>query len=139
MSNEYFSRRRRHTRFDCDWSSDVCSSDLADQIVLGQRLTTCHDHFGNFPWFNVLRFHFDPRLDAKYVLDFLRELPHELLFVAHDHHAVVLALAQPSVGNHCRGDGLAAARKYAQKYTWLTNSKQPKRAVQGLMLVRSRD
>src|SRR2546430_13358822 len=23
-----FSRRRRHTRFDCDWSSDVCSSDL---------------------------------------------------------------------------------------------------------------
>src|SRR5205085_4131456 len=21
--------RRRHTRFDCDWSSDVCSSDLA--------------------------------------------------------------------------------------------------------------
>src|SRR5205085_7856219 len=24
----YFSSRRRHTRFDCDWSSDVCSSDL---------------------------------------------------------------------------------------------------------------
>src|SRR5256886_10974584 len=24
-----FSSRRRHTRFDCDWSSDVCSSDLA--------------------------------------------------------------------------------------------------------------
>src|SRR5688572_33429634 len=23
-----FSSRRRHTRFDCDWSSDVCSSDL---------------------------------------------------------------------------------------------------------------
>src|SRR2546430_16554123 len=25
----FFSSRRRHTRFDCDWSSDVCSSDLA--------------------------------------------------------------------------------------------------------------
>src|SRR2546430_11778408 len=24
----FFSSRRRHTRFDCDWSSDVCSSDL---------------------------------------------------------------------------------------------------------------
>src|SRR5256886_5528070 len=24
-----FSSRRRHTRFDCDWSSDVCSSDLS--------------------------------------------------------------------------------------------------------------
>src|SRR5260370_6698602 len=23
----FFSRKRRHTRFKCDWSSDVCSSD----------------------------------------------------------------------------------------------------------------
>src|SRR2546427_5463125 len=28
----FFSSRRRHTRFDCDWSSDVCSSDL-DRLV----------------------------------------------------------------------------------------------------------
>src|SRR2546430_12141267 len=27
----FFSSRRRHTRFDCDWSSDVCSSDLGQQ------------------------------------------------------------------------------------------------------------
>src|SRR2546430_2881468 len=27
----FFSSRRRHTRFDCDWSSDVCSSDLASR------------------------------------------------------------------------------------------------------------
>src|SRR5205085_7145783 len=26
----FFSSRRRHTRFDCDWSSDVCSSDLLE-------------------------------------------------------------------------------------------------------------
>src|SRR2546430_12471686 len=26
-----FSSRRRHTRFDCDWSSDVCSSDLGTE------------------------------------------------------------------------------------------------------------
>src|SRR2546430_11325613 len=24
----FFSSRRRHSRFDCDWSSEVCSSDL---------------------------------------------------------------------------------------------------------------
>src|SRR2546430_7456423 len=24
----FFSSRRRHTRFDCDWSSDVCSSEV---------------------------------------------------------------------------------------------------------------
>src|SRR5438477_8007674 len=27
----FFSSRRRHTRLTCDWSSDVCSSDLDDQ------------------------------------------------------------------------------------------------------------
>src|SRR5690242_21192936 len=27
-SNFFFSSRRRHTRLTCDWSSDVCSSDL---------------------------------------------------------------------------------------------------------------
>src|SRR5205085_6941619 len=32
----FFSSRRRHTRFDCDWSSDVCSSDLA---IGGARVT----------------------------------------------------------------------------------------------------
>src|SRR2546430_3787031 len=27
----FFSSRRRHTRFDCDWSSHVCSSDLCGE------------------------------------------------------------------------------------------------------------
>src|SRR5256886_13733006 len=31
----FFSSRRRHTRFDCDWSSDVCSSDLSYVIDSG--------------------------------------------------------------------------------------------------------
>src|SRR2546430_5204927 len=30
----FFSSRRRHTRFDCDWSSDVCSSDLRQIVCL---------------------------------------------------------------------------------------------------------
>src|SRR2546427_11161714 len=29
----FFSSRRRHTRFDCDWSSDVCSSDLRKTVL----------------------------------------------------------------------------------------------------------
>src|SRR6266567_4853859 len=32
----FFSSRRRHTRFDCDWSSDVCSSDLVDDELRGR-------------------------------------------------------------------------------------------------------
>src|SRR5260370_25645674 len=34
----FFSSRRRHTRFKCDWSSDVCSSDLVD-AKRGQAFT----------------------------------------------------------------------------------------------------
>src|SRR5260370_41942592 len=30
----FFSSRRRHTRFKCDWSSDVCSSDLQGRAVV---------------------------------------------------------------------------------------------------------
>src|SRR2546430_9846809 len=32
----FFSSRRRHTRFGCDWSSHVCSSDLATADGRGQ-------------------------------------------------------------------------------------------------------
>src|SRR5689334_24670494 len=31
----FFSSRRRHTRWNCDWSSDVCSSDLLAFIASG--------------------------------------------------------------------------------------------------------
>src|SRR2546430_3544120 len=54
----FFSSRRRHTRFDCDWSSDVCSSDLlrtvavnilADQLdfskALREQLSYLADNF----------------------------------------------------------------------------------------------
>src|SRR2546422_11122302 len=37
MSFFFFSSRRRHTRCSRDWSSDVCSSDLTDGIVRGDR------------------------------------------------------------------------------------------------------
>src|SRR6266478_9144065 len=36
----FFSSRRRHTRFDCDWSSDVCSSDLKSRVVYENLDTT---------------------------------------------------------------------------------------------------
>src|SRR6266478_2641143 len=36
----FFSSRRRHTRFDCDWSSDVCSSDLQRTIACGAPVDT---------------------------------------------------------------------------------------------------
>src|SRR2546430_7694836 len=41
----FFSSRRRHTRFDCDWSSDVCSSDLAKH---GDIKAEIRNHGGEF-------------------------------------------------------------------------------------------
>src|SRR5690242_21130853 len=34
----FFSSRRRHTRLTCDWSSDVCSSDLRSAAILQKSL-----------------------------------------------------------------------------------------------------
>src|SRR2546430_16459226 len=72
----FFSSRRRHTRFDCDWSSDVCSSDLdrpprqpavAQEIVSGVALASRphepeHDHGdavrrddGNVEWAHLAK------------------------------------------------------------------------------------
>src|SRR5256886_12211310 len=43
----FFSSRRRHTRFDCDWSSDVCSSDLFTVRNIGTDFKR-HDLGPNF-------------------------------------------------------------------------------------------
>src|SRR2546430_8471922 len=40
----FFSSRRRHTRFDCDWSSDVCSSDLLGHHDPRHRVSAAGDH-----------------------------------------------------------------------------------------------
>src|SRR6266481_2203487 len=38
----FFSSRRRHTRWNCDWSSDVCSSDLRRRRFGRRRLRVIH-------------------------------------------------------------------------------------------------
>src|SRR4029434_3532889 len=38
----FFSSRRRHTRFKCDWSSDVCSSDLTHTHTHTHKHTHTH-------------------------------------------------------------------------------------------------
>src|SRR2546427_9870261 len=43
----FFSSRRRHTRFDCDWSSDVCSSDLEHlDPYYSRTLEITEEHYG---------------------------------------------------------------------------------------------
>src|SRR5690242_20770493 len=45
----FFSSRRRHTRLTCDWSSDVCSSDLPKYVNLE---FTFGNNTMNFKWGN---------------------------------------------------------------------------------------
>src|SRR5579862_5380074 len=42
----FFSSRRRHTRWNCAWSSDVCSSDLHREEALGSRLAILDVNLG---------------------------------------------------------------------------------------------
>src|SRR6266481_6697229 len=78
----FFSSRRRHTRWNCDWSSDVCSSDLAWTDVWicrdpnGHLQATGRDQRGR------KQYRYDPRWrevrdEAKYgkLLIFARVLP----------------------------------------------------------------
>src|ERR1039457_6965193 len=65
-----FSSRRRHTRLQGDWSSDVCSSDLLDGIREGKDLraeigegqkSTILCHLGNIAWRTGHTIDFDPK------------------------------------------------------------------------------
>src|SRR6266478_4310230 len=59
----FFSSRRRHTRFDCDWSSDVCSSDL--DFVLRFDAKRNHALCATTPTMEKLVLHRNHRLLTK--------------------------------------------------------------------------
>src|SRR5205085_3262359 len=58
----FFSSRRRHTRFDCDWSSDVCSSDLMDH---DERCASAPQLVSEFNFVNLHALHITSRDSAK--------------------------------------------------------------------------
>src|SRR2546430_14451391 len=72
----FFSSRRRHTRFDCDWSSDVCSSDL-DLI---DRSKLAAEVFGDPAKLRRLEQILHPRVIAR-VLEARSMLPDDAVLV----------------------------------------------------------
>src|SRR4030065_155350 len=48
----FFPGRSRHTRFKCDWSSDVCSSDLFE-LPVPRLITFCKLFVLLFPFYNI--------------------------------------------------------------------------------------
>src|SRR5205085_8827529 len=102
----FFSSRRRHTRFDCDWSSDVCSSDLSRPDVEQAARAGEVERLGE-----------DARVATR-----LYEAPHRideerrLLRGALEHVGIARRLAasrseERRVGKECRARGGADAYK----------------------------
>src|SRR5260370_37219769 len=99
----FFSSRRRHTRFKCDWSSDVCSSDLNREIgqpaqnaieqreqasaqsFFGAARTLGDNHLGS-----VLPGLYNPRQDFRRILK----------IAVHKNNGIALPGLQPS--RECR-------------------------------------
>src|SRR5260370_37821663 len=70
----FFSSRRRHTRFKCDWSSDVCSSDLTFNLFEAARrarvkriiMATSNHAVGFYPRDRKIDHRVVPRPDSRY-------------------------------------------------------------------------
>src|SRR5207249_5390917 len=60
----FFSSRRRHTRSKRDWSSDVCSSDLAGLAASACQNNTVANGTGTLPPPKNLSYELDPSGDA---------------------------------------------------------------------------
>src|SRR5260370_1420863 len=85
----FFSSRRRHTRFKCDWSSDVCSSDLACAQTCKETSSTRRDHMPahkvvkHDDWLKARKKHLAKEKEFTWMRDQLsrerRDLPWELV------------------------------------------------------------
>src|SRR6266571_5023609 len=83
----FFSSRRRHTRLTCDWSSDVCSSDLGTQ------------HAAAFVQ------------EGGGVADVLQGVaaPHQVAGAAADRQRLQITPDEVDGSGHCRSGGVGAA------------------------------
>src|SRR2546430_6905109 len=86
----FFSSRRRHTRFDCDWSSDVCSSDLQRFVIHG------------VPWDSYVAIG-EALLNVPIRLTYSRgSLEFMTASLEHEEYAHLLRSEERRVGKECR-------------------------------------
>src|SRR5690606_40702714 len=107
----FFSSRRRHTRFSRDWSSDVCSSDLAAMslaFIWGQAGLLC---FGQSVFFGTGAY--IAGLGAKGMLPGLPELGWSVLPLAFLGSAI--RSEERRVGKECRARWWADQKRETQK------------------------
>src|SRR5947207_4727755 len=101
----FFSSRRRHTRSLCDWSSDVCSSDLRG--ARGMKLL-----FMNGPNLNLLGTR-DPEMYGRTTLkevearcrEIARQAGCDLVAFQSNHEGALIRSEERRVGKECRARG----------------------------------
>src|SRR5207237_6182415 len=118
----FFSSRRRHTRFKCDWSSDVCSSDLAFLGDVAPRHQRLRFSRGRNSLCQILKQFLAPGCQRQ-LRPRLPQLPRQLLAdsrrSAGDHHHFVpkerLRPVHPGILRHCRGKPRHAGKSEREK------------------------
>src|SRR6266481_5348151 len=124
----FFSSRRRHTRWNCDWSSDVCSSDLDERYWLKGMKTfqatdpglgpggevSSRDHpFQTFQWADYSA---KPEHDYSYKVIPLNGAPAQLREGA---HLAVRITTEAEVGTTHSvyfNRGAVASQEYARRF-----------------------
>src|SRR5688572_18748241 len=119
----FFSSRRRHTRFDCDWSSDVCSSDLNSprrllpMVFLNSRLLD-YDRGSLYFSFGVSSKH-DDNTDLEYLIgpsvSFLND---RALFTFGAYGGLTQNLVNDVKIGDAIPDALGDAELYRKRLTW---------------------
>src|SRR5260221_2921590 len=121
----FFSSRRRHTRSLCDWSSDVCSSDLRYPVAGGHRARVARP-------LTLAGYRLEQGLDVEVAMTvphFLEELyPNPMQFdldrfrPARNEHRKPGAYAPFGLGDHtCLGAGIAEVQLLVTMATLLSN------------------
>src|SRR2546430_9097205 len=88
----FFSSRRRHTRFDCDWSSDVCSSDLTPSKLVRAAGKECVR----------LDVPLGCAVEPDMLRDALRRTPVDAVTVVHSETSTGVRSEERRVGKECR-------------------------------------
>src|SRR5260370_39760022 len=96
----FFSSRRRHTRFKCDWSSDVCSSDLLVERRTVQRTPAFVQQYAR-------RAGIEGTISQAVRTTRLRRTPYQGQHKAHLHHVAIAAgLNLKRISAHLRAQSL---------------------------------
>src|SRR5256885_4020299 len=103
----FFSSRRRHTRLQGDWSSDVCSSDLLQAILIGRRMK---EHLRSVRWVVVDEVHELATDERGVQLSFALERLTELTGVEFQRIGLSATIGEPErIGQFLVGTGRRVA------------------------------